>query len=95
MSDNTCNSGAQVLIAFLVGAATGAAIALMTAPKPGKETRDTIRGWTRDAQDTMEMVPAALKTAYDSAATAAKDAFTESIEQSRKQKEEGTATEEA
>lgn len=95
MSDHTCNSGTQVIVAFLVGAATGAAIALMTAPKPGKETRESIRGWARDAQATMEMVPAALKTAYDSASVAAKQAFTESLDRSRKQREAESAIEEA
>jgi gas vesicle protein len=34
------SGGADVLLAFLVGAAAGAAVALLFAPAPGHETRD-------------------------------------------------------
>jgi gas vesicle protein len=87
MREHNCYGGAHLLIAFLAGAAAGAAMALMTAPKAGKETRDTLRVWAKDAQSTIERVPAALKEAYDKATVAAKDAFTDSLERSKKEKE--------
>lgn len=83
MSDQNCYGGAHLMLAFLAGAAAGAAVALMTAPKPGKETRDTLKGWAKDAQNKVERVPIALKEAYEKASVAAKEAFTESLERSR------------
>ena len=42
--------GAHLMLAFIAGAAAGAAAALLTAPRPGTETREAVRGWARDAQ---------------------------------------------
>jgi len=39
---------------FLAGAATGAALALLYAPKTGKDTRKFLHKTTRDGRDAME-----------------------------------------
>lgn len=79
MSDNNQYSGAHLLISFLAGAAAGAAVALLTAPQSGSESRGMIRTWARDAQGKAVRVPAALKSAYERAAHAAREAFVQSL----------------
>jgi gas vesicle protein len=44
MSEYKGFSGAQIALAFLGGAATGAAVAILTAPKSGRETREQLSG---------------------------------------------------
>jgi gas vesicle protein len=78
---NNNYSGAHLIIAFLAGAAAGAAVALLTAPQAGSETRDTVRGWARDAHGRVEKIPMAVREAYGRATTAARDAFVEALEQ--------------
>ncbi|HUC42493.1 MAG TPA: YtxH domain-containing protein [Candidatus Sulfotelmatobacter sp.] len=48
MSDDRGSSGGTLLLAFLAGAAAGVVLALLTAPKSGREMRDSIRGWAKD-----------------------------------------------
>ena len=79
MKDDNAYTGAHLLIAFLAGAAAGAAVAMLTAPQSGTDTRDTIRGWARDAQGKATRVPGALKEAYAHAAQAAREAFTKAL----------------
>ena len=59
-------SGAELLLAFLVGAAAGAAVALLTTPRSGPEMRDSLATWLRQS---------GLKDAMSRAATATRDAF--------------------
>jgi gas vesicle protein len=44
-------SGAEVLIAFLLGAAAGAAVALLFAPASGEETRTFLTEKARESRD--------------------------------------------
>ena len=53
MSNNN-NSGGSVLMAFLLGAAAGAAIALLYAPATGEETRQRIKDKARDGREKAE-----------------------------------------
>ena len=49
MSDGTREgSAAGVMLAFLAGAAVGAGLALLLAPRSGRETREKLRGWMDD-----------------------------------------------
>jgi gas vesicle protein len=41
--DCRCNGAAGVFLGFIMGAAIGGGIALLTAPRSGKETRERIR----------------------------------------------------
>jgi gas vesicle protein len=54
MSNN--NSGGPVLMAFVLGAAAGAALALLYAPATGEETRRKIREKAREGRDKAEAV---------------------------------------
>ena len=45
------NGGAGVLLAFLAGAAVGAAVALLFAPAPGSETREAVNRRAREGRD--------------------------------------------
>jgi len=42
MADERGAGTATILLAFLVGAAAGAAVALLYAPAPGRETRERL-----------------------------------------------------
>ena len=49
MSNN--NNGSSVMIAFVVGALTGAAVALLFAPASGEETREFLGKKAREGTD--------------------------------------------
>jgi gas vesicle protein len=72
-------SGINLVCAFLVGAAAGAAVAYLTAPSSGRETRERLKDWTSNAGQRATRLPRAVGEAYSRAARAAKDAFNESM----------------
>ena len=80
MSQDNRYNGAQLILAFLGGAAMGAAAALLAAPHTGAETRDQLKRWGKDAQDVAGKVPNALRDAATRAAEAAKQAFHDALE---------------
>jgi gas vesicle protein len=45
------NNGASVMLAFVVGALTGAAVALLFAPASGEETREYLGQKARESRD--------------------------------------------
>lgn len=45
------SSGGTVMLAFMVGALTGAAVALLFAPAPGEDTRDYLGQRAREGRD--------------------------------------------
>ena len=51
---NTDNSSGAVLLAFVLGAAAGAAIALLYAPASGEETRRRLAAKAREGRDKVE-----------------------------------------
>lgn len=51
MSRNNDSSGAGILLAFMVGAITGAAVALLFAPATGEETREYLGQKAREGRD--------------------------------------------
>lgn len=52
MEDDDRDSGASsVILAFLIGGLTGAALALLYAPRSGKETRDILTERARETAD--------------------------------------------
>jgi gas vesicle protein len=51
MADEQGPSSAAVLLGFLSGAALGAVAALLLAPRPGRESRDMLRGYAKRAED--------------------------------------------
>ena len=62
MGDNGFNTG-HILIATLGGAAAGAAVALLLAPKSGRETRRQLNGYIEATKEKIAQVPAAIRTA--------------------------------
>jgi gas vesicle protein len=80
--EDQTSSGAGVggvLIAFLAGAAAGAAVALLYAPASGEETRERLTGAARDAADSarrgVRQAKGTLNESWQRAVDAAKDAF--------------------
>lgn len=55
MFEEKC-SGGNVLVAFLVGAAVGGGIALLTAPRSGRETREKLRGLAGETRDRIRKI---------------------------------------
>jgi len=87
MSDNN-NSAASVMMAFVLGAAAGAALALLYAPASGEETRRRIKDKARESKEKAESVArdgrAFLKRQRDSLG-AAVERGREAFEQKRKE----------
>ena len=52
MADDRVSSGG-VMLAFLSGAALGAIAALLLAPQSGRESRERLRGYARQAEDNL------------------------------------------
>jgi gas vesicle protein len=50
MSNDNSNAGATVMLAFVVGALTGAAVALLFAPASGEETREYLGQKAREGR---------------------------------------------
>ena len=67
-----------IVLTFLAGAATGAAVALLTAPQSGRETRRKLKQATNHLAEKAARVPTALQAAYHQATEAAKEAFVHS-----------------
>lgn len=51
MSRDSDGNAAMVLVAFVMGAVTGAAVALLCAPATGEETRRVLNERTREGRD--------------------------------------------
>jgi gas vesicle protein len=75
MKDNHGYSGTQLMVAFAGGAAVGAAIALLVAPRSGRETRELIADRARSGKEKAKRLPSAVK----SAGGAAREAFSEAV----------------
>ena len=63
------------LVALLGGAAAGAAVVYLTAPRSGAESRQRIQSAANGARDTAGRLPIALRKATE----AARDAFEETL----------------
>ena len=80
MSETSGSHPVSLLLAFLAGAAAGAAVALLTAPQSGRETRSRLKGLAQDAARGATRIGPTLNEAYARAAQAARRAFIESLE---------------
>jgi gas vesicle protein len=78
MTETRNINGVQLLVAFTTGAVAGAAVAYLTAPRSGKETRDALQRWANEARGNASRLPHAVREAVDRGTHAAKDAFAES-----------------
>lgn len=70
MSDNRGPSTSGILLAFLAGAAAGAAVALLTTTKTGAEMRASVKSWAqgRRGRDAVERAARAVRDALDETA---------------------------
>ena len=64
--NESCNAGVAVL-SFLTGALVGAAVALLTAPKTGRETREMLVGYGEDLREKARHLPEELRERTGSA----------------------------
>ena len=74
MSDENRSSSLHLLLAFLAGAATGAAVALLTSPRTGKENREKLAEWARSAQEEAARAAPEVRAQASHAARAVGDA---------------------
>ena len=65
----------KIMILFLAGAATGATVALLTAPQSGRETRRKLKKAAEDLANQASRVVPAIQKAYRQATDAGKEAF--------------------
>jgi len=79
VSENSRYGGAHLLVAFVAGAAAGAAVALLTTPKTGRESREQIRTWAADLGEKASRASGAVQSAYGRATEAAKEAFSQAM----------------
>jgi gas vesicle protein len=70
-----------VILSFVLGAATGAAIALLTTPQSGRETRRKLKEFAGDLADRAARVPTAVRAAGREAAATAREAFVRGLEE--------------
>jgi gas vesicle protein len=70
-----------LILSFVLGAATGAAIALLTTPRSGRETRRKLKEFAGDLADHAARVPAAMRAAGREAAATARETFTRALEE--------------
>ena len=75
------NHTGMIVLSFLAGAATGAAVALLTAPQSGRDTRRKLKGLTEDLASRAARVPPAIQAAYQRATQAGKEAFVRTLEE--------------
>ena len=61
--ENTTGGFGSFLSAFLLGATAGAAIALLTAPRSGRDTRAKLKDVALDLKQKMERSPDAIRAA--------------------------------
>jgi gas vesicle protein len=72
-------SGGQMLLAVLGGAAVGATVALLTAPRSGRETRARINDFAGSGREKAKQFPDAVKAAGAAARVAFTDAMREPV----------------
>jgi gas vesicle protein len=69
------HDGWVALASFVAGAAVGAAVALLTAPRSGRDTRRVLRDAAEDVGHRAAQLPHAAREACERAAEAAHDAL--------------------
>jgi len=73
----------SIILAVLGGALVGATVALLVAPKSGRDTRRQLGGYYETAKDKVSRVPEALRSAGHAAKEAMAEAMTEEPAESK------------
>lgn len=74
-SESHVNGFGWYLSAFVLGAAAGVAITLLTAPRSGRETRERLKRAALDLEQAVKHVPGAVQQAVGKAVKAGQAAF--------------------
>lgn len=77
MSDRQGFGGAHLMLAFLGGAAIGAGVALLAAPKSGRETREQLGDYVASGKQRTKQIPEAVRAA----GSAAREAFSDTMQE--------------
>jgi gas vesicle protein len=80
-SVNHGNGFGSFLGTFIVGAAAGATIALLTTPRSGREMRARLKYTARELGETMQQIPGAVQKASAKALKVGQAAFTQAKEE--------------
>jgi gas vesicle protein len=75
MKEELTNKGNSILMPFLVGGVVGAGVALLLAPKPGKEVREDIKRFATSTKDRVTLAIDKGKELYDEGKTAVANAI--------------------
>ena len=81
MDKNESSNLLPIVLGFMAGAVSGAAVALLLAPATGRETRAQIGGAYRKSSHSVGRLPAALGSAGKAARTAFAEARAEDQEE--------------
>ncbi|HIJ90805.1 MAG: YtxH domain-containing protein [Desulfobulbaceae bacterium] len=73
MSRDNCDNSSTAVLAFLAGTVVGAAIALLTAPKTGQETRELLADYGADLKEKAKTFPDDFKEYKETALERSKD----------------------
>lgn len=84
-----CTGAAGVFLGFVMGAAIGGGIALLTAPRSGKETRERIRESAEEFEDKVKETTADAEARLHKAVTDAKELLQKKQDQLRSAVEAG------
>jgi len=71
-------SGGDLVVAAIAGAVLGAGIALLLAPKSGRETREWLAKYLQEGRDIAQRLPGAIRQASSAAEGALKDCIEQS-----------------
>ena len=83
-SDNRGNGMGTILGVFVAGAAVGAAVAVLTTPRNGREMRARLKDATRDLGENLKQIPGAVQSAGAKAMKAGQAVFVQAKEEATK-----------
>jgi gas vesicle protein len=75
MKEEMANKGIDIMVPFLVGGVVGAGIALLFAPKPGKEIRNDVKRFATSTKDRVTLAIDKGKELYEEGRTAVESAI--------------------
>ena len=73
MSKDSCENSSTTVLAFLVGTVVGAAVALLTAPKTGQETREMLADYGAELKERAKTLPDNLTECKETALERSKE----------------------
>lgn len=87
MKEELTKKGTNIIVPFLVGGAVGAGVALLLAPKPGKEIRKDIKRFATTTKDRVVQAVDKGKVLYEEGKAAVASAIDASVTAFAQEKE--------